>query len=228
MSIPEIARDLSRGCGNPTGFAFLNVGDVVVDFGCGGGIDVILAAQIVGPEGKVVGLDFAPQMIERAKAAIAQAGLQDSDIELSVANLGDSQLPSNFSDVVISNCVINLCPDKDAVYEDACRILKPGGHIAISDVVLIDDIAPQLRSRFQTTWAGCLGGAILDEDYWQVILKAGFIEIQVISQHTLTSEELTAMASCPGIEFTPSPSSEDLSSVQGKVSSIKFTACKPD
>ena len=228
MSIPEIARDLSRGCGNPTGFAFLNVGDVVVDFGCGGGIDVILAAQIVGPEGKVVGLDFAPQMIERAKTAIAQAGLQDSDIELSVANLGDSQLPSNFSDVVISNCVINLCPDKDAVYEDACRILKPGGHIAISDVVLIDDIAPQLRSRFQTTWAGCLGGAILDEHYWQVVLKAGFIEIQVISQHTLTSEELTAMASCPGIEFTPSPSSEDLSSVQGKVSSIKFTACKPD
>ena len=228
MSIPEIARDLSRGCGNPTGFAFLNVGDVVVDFGCGGGIDVILAAQIVGPEGKVVGLDFAPQMIERAKTAIAQAGLRDSDIELSVANLGDSQLPSNFSDVVISNCVINLCPDKDAVYEDACRILKPGGHIAISDVVLIDDIAPQLRSRFQTTWAGCLGGAILDEHYWQVVLKAGFIEIQVISQHTLTSEELTAMASCPGIEFTPSPSSEDLSSVQGKVSSIKFTACKPD
>jgi ubiquinone/menaquinone biosynthesis C-methylase UbiE len=201
---------------------------VVVDFGCGGGIDVILAAQIVGSEGKVVGLDFAPQMIERAKAAIAQAGLQDSDIELSVANLGDSQLPSNFSDAVISNCVINLCPDKDAVYGDAYRILKPGGHIAISDVVLIDDIAPQLRSRFQTAWAGCLAGAILDEDYWQVVLKAGFVEIQVISQHTLTPEELTAMASCPGSEFTPSPSSEDLSSVQGKVSSIKFTACKPD
>lgn len=200
---------------------------MVVDFGCGGGIDVILAAKVVGSEGKVIGLDFAPQMIERAKAAIAQAGLRDSDIELSVANLGDSQLPSNFSDVVISNCVINLCPDKDAVYEDACRILKPGGHIAISDVVLIDDITPQLRSRFQTTWAGCLGGAILDEDYWQVVMKAGFIEIQVISQHTLTSEELTAMAGCPGIEFTPSPSSEDLSAVQGKVSSIKFTAYKP-
>lgn len=201
---------------------------MVVDFGCGGGIDVILAAQIVGSEGKVVGLDFAPQMIERAKAAISKAGLQDSVIELSVANLGDSQLPSNFSDVVISNCVINLCPDKDAVYEDAYRILKPGGHIAISDVILIDDIAPQLRSRFQSTWAGCLGGAIIDEDYWQVVLKAGFVEIQVISQHTLTPEELTAMASCPGSEFTPSPSSEDLSSVQGKVSSIKFTACKPE
>ena len=228
MSIPEIARDLSRGCGNPTGFAFLDVGDVVVDFGCGGGIDVILAAQIVGSRGKVVGLDFAPQMIERAKAAIAQAGLQDSDIELNVANLGDSRLPNNFSDAVISNCVINLCPDKDAVYGDAYRILKPGGHIAISDVILIDDIVPQLRSRFQTTWAGCLGGAILDEDYWQVVLKAGFVEIQVISQHTLTPEELTAMASCPGSEFTPPPSNEDLSLVQGKVSSIKFAAYKPD
>ncbi|MBT8362140.1 MAG: methyltransferase domain-containing protein [Deltaproteobacteria bacterium] len=201
---------------------------MVVDFGCGGGIDVILAAQLVGSGGKVVGLDFAAQMIERAKTAITKAGLLDSGIELIVANLGDSQLPSNFSDVVISNCVINLCPDKDAVYEDAYRILKPGGHIAISDVILIDDIAPQLRSRFQTTWAGCLGGAILDEDYWQVVLKAGFVEIQVISQHTLTPEELTAMASCPGSEFTPSPSSKDLSSVQGKVSSIKFTAYKPD
>ena len=124
--------------------------------------------------------------------------------------------------------MINLCPDKDAVYEDAYRILKPGGHIAISDVILIDDIPLQLRSRFQTTWAGCLGGAIRDEEYWQVVLKAGFVEIQVVSPHTLTPKELTAMASCPGGEFTPSPSDEDLSLVQGKVSSIKFSAYKAD
>ncbi len=226
-SIPETALNLSRGCGNPTGFAGLQVGNVVVDFGCGAGIDVILAAQAVGLQGKVVGIDFAPQMIERAKLSVAEAGLQDRDIELRVVELESSLLPSSFSDVVISNCVINLCPDKDAVYKEAYRILRPDGRLAISDVILTEAIDPQLRSRFQSTWSGCLGGAIPEEDYWQVLRKAGFVEIQIVSRHTLTSEELIAMAICPGGEFTPAPASEDLAVVQGKVSSIKFTALKP-
>jgi arsenite methyltransferase len=200
---------------------------VVVDFGCGGGIDVILAAQKIGPQGKVVGIDFAPQMIEQAKRAIIDAGLQDYAIDLLVAELGDSPLPSNFSDAVISNCVINLCLDKDTVYKDAFRILKPGGQIAISDIFLTEDIENQLRSRFQKTWAGCLGGAVSEKDYWQVLKKAGFADIQIVSRHTLTPEELKAMASCPGGDFTPAPASEDLGMVQGKVASIKFTAYKP-
>ncbi len=199
---------------------------MVVDFGCGGGIDVILAAQMVGQQGKVVGIDFAPQMIERAKLAVAEAGLQDRDIELRVAELESSLLPSSFSDVVISNCVINLCPDKDAVYKEAFRILRPGGRLAISDIILTEAIDLQLRSRFHSTWSGCLGGAIPEEDYWQVLKKADFVDIQIVSRHTLTPEELIAMASCPGGEFTPSPASEDLAVVQGKVSSIKFTALK--
>jgi arsenite methyltransferase len=200
---------------------------VVVDFGCGGGIDVILAARTVGSQGKVVGIDFAPQMIERAKLAVAKAGLQDRDIELRVAELENSLLPGSFSDVVISNCVINLCPDKDAVYREAFRILRPGGRLAISDVILTEAIDPQLSSRFQSTWAGCLGGAIPEKDYWQVLKKAGFTEIQIVNRHTLTPEELVSMACCPGGDFTPAPASEDLSVVQGKVSSIKFTALKP-
>jgi arsenite methyltransferase len=200
---------------------------VVVDFGCGGGIDVILTAQKVGPLGKVVGIDFAPQMIEQAKRAIIDAGLQDYAIDLLVAELGNSPLPSNFSDAVISNCVINLCLDKNTVYRDAYRILKPGGRIAISDILLTEDIDHQLQSRFQTTWAGCLGGAISEKDYWQVLKKAGFVEVQIVSQHTLTPEELKVMARCPGVDFTPAPASEDLGMVQGKVASIKFTAYKP-
>lgn len=199
-----------------------------MDFGCGGGIDVILAAQKVGPQGKVVGIDFAPQMIEQAKLAIVEAGLENRAIELRVAELGDSLLPSNFSDVVMSNCVINLCPDKGAVFQDAFSILKPGGRIAISDIILTEDIDLQLRSRFQSIWAGCLGGAISEKDYWQILKKSGFVEIQIVSRHTLTPEELTAMASCPGGDFTPAPSSEDLAIVQGKVVSIKFTAFKPN
>ncbi len=226
-SIPEDALNLSRGCGNPTGFANLQAGNVVVDFGCGGGIDVILAAYNVGKQGKVIGIDFTPQMIERAKQAVAEAGLSDRNTELRIADMGESQLPANFADVVISNCVINLCPDKDAVYEEAYRILRPGGRLAVSDIVLTEDINTQLRERFQSTWAGCLGGAIPEEDYWQTVRKAGFDEIKTVAHHTLTSEELEAMACCPGEEFTPPPSKEDRLIVEGKIASVKFTAVKP-
>ena len=224
---PEVALNLSRGCGNPTGFANLKPGDVVVDFGCGGGIDVILAARKVGKEGRVVGVDFAPHMIERAKKAVIDSGLQQWDIELRVADMGKSQLPGGCADVVISNCVINLCPDKSTIYEEAFRILKHGGRLAISDIVLIENINSLLQERFQSTWAGCLGGAILEENYWQIIGRAGFTGIQIVSRYTLTLIELTAMACCPGEEFTPAPNNEDLEIVQGKVDSVKFTAIKP-
>jgi len=171
-SIPEVAPNLSRGCGNPTGFANLQPGNIVVDFGCGGGIDVILAAHKVGKQGRVVGIDFTPRNIERAKQAVTEAGLSNRNIELRIADMGESQLPARFADVVISNCVINLCPDKDAVYEEAYHILRPGGRLAISDIVLTEGIDPQLRERFQSTWAGCLGGAICEEDYWQTVTKS--------------------------------------------------------
>ena len=181
---PEVALNLSRGCGNPTGFANLKPGNVVVDFGCGGGIDVILAARKVGKKGSVVGLDFAPQMIERANKAVINSGLQQWDIELRVADMGASQLPGKCADVVISNCVINLCPDKEAVYEEAFRILKDGGRLAISDIVLTQNIDSQLQERFQSTWAGCLGGAIFEKNYWQIMEHAGFTEILIVSRHT--------------------------------------------
>lgn len=225
--MPEVALNLSRGCGNPTGFANLQPGEVVVDFGCGGGIDVILAAHKVGPQGRVVGIDFAPPMIERAKQAVAEAGLQDRDIKLLVAAMEKSPLADGFADVVTSNCVINLCPDKDAVYEEAFRILRPGGRLAISDIVLAENIVPELRERFRATWAGCLGGVIAEEDYWQTVRQAGFAEIRIVARHTLTPEELEAMACCPGAEYTPAPTKEELSPVQGKVASVKFTAVKP-
>ncbi len=224
--MPEIALNISRGCGNPTGFANLQPGEVVVDFGCGAGIDVILAAHKVGEKGKVIGLDFAPQMIDRAKQAVTEAGLKDRDIELRVADMGNSKLPNNFADVVTSNCVINLCPDKEGIYEEAFRILRFGGRLAISDIVFTEYIDSQLQERFQSTWAGCLGGAIPEEDYMKIVRGVGFDEIQIIARHILTPEELHAMASCPGEEFTPPPGREDRILVEGKVASIKFTAVK--
>ena len=225
--VPEIGINLSRGCGNPIGFANLQPGEVVVDFGCGAGIDVILAAHRVGQQGRVIGLDFAPQMIERAKQAVIASGLQEMNIELCVAELENSQFPDSFADVVISNCVINLCPDKKAVYKEAYRILKLDGRLAISDIVLTEEIDLRQRERFQENWSGCLGGAIPAEDYWQTIKKVGFVKIMVVSRHILTPQELKAMACCPGEEFTPAPAEEDLDVVQGKVVSVKFTATKP-
>ena len=198
-----------------------------MDFGCGAGIDVILAAHRVGKQGRVVGLDFTPQMIERAKQAVIASGLQERDIDLRVTDLENTQLPHSFAGVIISNCVINLCPDKKAVYGEAIRILKPGGRLAISDVVLTEEIDPRLRGRFQEYWAGCLGGAVPEQDYWQTITDAGFAKIKTVSRHTLTPQELEAMVCCPGKEFTPVSAQEDLAAVQGIVVSVKFTAVKP-
>jgi SAM-dependent methyltransferase len=226
LLVPDIAANLSRGCGNPTGFANLQLGEDVVDFGCGGGVDVILASQKVGSQGIVVGIDGAEKMIDRAMEAVAEAGLENSNIELRVGDITATELPNSSVDVLISNCVINLCPDKDAVYEEAFRILRTSGRLAISDIVLTEEINPELRDRFRSSWVGCLGGAIPEDDYWEVVKQAGFGDFIVIARHTLAPDELEAMACCPGEEFFPAPAKEDIESVQGKVTSVKFTAVK--
>lgn len=224
--VPETALTLSKGCGNPTGIANLQSGEVVMDFGCGAGIDVILACNKVGSSGKVVGVDFTTQMIERAKQAVAEAGLADT-VKLLVGDMEQLELPDEFANVVISNCVINLCPDKEAVYREAFRILKPGGRLAISDIVYTEKIDPQVQERFQSAWAGCVGGTIEKDKYFEIVQKAGFRQVEVLSCNPLPSKELEAMACCPGPEFTPPPAKEDIDMVQGKVTSIKFTAVKP-
>ncbi len=221
--VPETAFNLSRGCGNPTGFANLQPDEVVVDFGCGAGIDAVLAAHKVGSSGRVVGVDFAPHMIERAKQTVAEAGVTETT-EFVVTDLDRVQLPDGFADVVISNCVINLCPNKEAVYREAFRILKPGGRLAISDIVYTGNIDPQVRERFRTTWAGCVGGAIEEDQYFQILQDTGFTDIEVVARHPLPPKELAEMACCPGSEFTPAPATEDIASVEGKVVSIRFWA----
>ena len=157
-SIPPLALALSRGCGNPTSFARLQEGETVADLGCGGGIDLILAGRRVGPDGRVLGVDFAPEMLERARLCVEESGLEN--VELAPGNVESLPLPNGGADAVISNCVINLVPDKEAVYREAFRVLRPGGRIAISDIVTSCQLEPDLRMRFQGTWAGCLGGAM--------------------------------------------------------------------
>ena len=222
--VPEGALSLSRGCGNPVGFAGLDASEAVVDFGCGGGIDVILAAHKVGAAGLVVGVDGAPQMIGKARGNLVEAGLGDGGVELRVADLADTGLPAGCADVVISNCVINLCPDKEAVYREAFRILRPGGRLAISDVVWAEELAADLEASFRSTWAGCVGGASPAKRYFETVRQAGFEHISVVGEHPFSAGELDEMACCPGPEFTPKPAQADLDAVQGKITSIKFTA----
>lgn len=226
-AVPEGALDLSRGCGNPTGFAELRPGEAVVDFGCGGGIDVVLAAQKVGSAGRVIGIDFAPQMIERAGENVAKAGVADS-VELRLEDMTNTQLPDASADVVVSNCVITLCPDKPATYREAFRLLRSGGRVAISDIVFTEQIPSELQQRFRSTAAGCLAGwAMPEHDYLDLVGRAGFTDIQVVSCQRLGSQEVEAMARCPGPEFSPPVDPGDLLAVQDKMASIKFTARKP-
>ncbi|MFH1501096.1 MAG: methyltransferase domain-containing protein [archaeon] len=224
---PEISLNIAAGCGNPVSFGDLKTGEVVVDLGCGGGIDVILAAHKVGSNGKVIGVDLAPHMIKWAKKAIIQAGLQDRKIELLVEDIEKLNLPNNFADLVISNCVFILTPDKEAAYREIFRILKPGGRLAISDIVYREEVSPEAREHFRLTWSGIVGGAMDEKDYLRILEKAGFRDIKIVDRHSFSGAELWAMTICPGEEFTPAPNEEYLKAVEGKVDSIKFIAVKP-
>ena len=224
--IPKLAINLSRGCGNPTGFANIQPGEVVADFGCGGGIDLVLAAHKVGPTGKVIGIDFAPHMNERAKQVMEEAGLSNR-AEFILLGIENPQVPDNIADVVISNCVINLCPCKLCVYKQIFDILKPGGHLAISDIVIIGDVDPKVRGYFRSIWAGCTGGAMPKDEYFKIIQDVGFGQLKVIARHILGPKELDEMASCPGKKFSPTFSKEKLAQMQGKIVSVKFIAVKP-
>ena len=224
--VPEVSRKVSRGCGNPTIFADLKPGEVVCDFGCGGGIDVVLASHKVGPTGTVVGVDFAPHLIELASQAIKEAGLKNAAVFI-----GDlehfEKMPDSSADVIISNCVICLDPNKKAIYREAFRILKPGGRLAISDIVDTGDLDPQVEERFELVWQGPFGGALEENEYLNMGKEAGFEEIKVVIRHPLTPPEVTKMASCPTEELISPVTKEDIVQAQGKIVSLKFTAIKP-
>ena len=219
--------DLSRGCGNPIAYADLRPGETVVDLGCGAGIDVILAARKVWSGGRVIGIDVSPEMIKQAKQAVVEAELERAGIQLMVGAIEDTRLPDESADAVISNCVINLCPDKAAVYREAFRILKPGGRIAVSDILLTEHLDPDLEETLRANWSGCLGGAAVEQDYWRIIESAGFAELSVVSRHVLNPDELFVISCCPGEDFSSAPPPEILAAAQGKAESVKFSARKP-
>jgi SAM-dependent methyltransferase len=175
-SIPADA-NLGLSCGNPTATASLRPGEVVVDLGSGGGIDVLLAAKKVGPGGKVIGIDMTPDMIRRAKKNAVEAKLDN--VEFHHATIDDLPLPANSVDCVISNCVINLAPDKKAVFREMFRVLKPGGRVAVSDIALKRELPADLGNDLMA-YVGCIAGAIGIDDYRQGLTAAGFAHVAII------------------------------------------------
>src|SRR5258706_507568 len=174
--LPADAVTASLGCGNPTALLALEPGQTVLDLGSGGGIDVLLSAKRVGPTGKVYGLDMTDEMLALARENQRKAGA--ANVEFLKGTIEAIPLPDNAVDVIISNCVINLSTDKDAVLREAFRVLKPGGRFAVSDVVVRGDITPVVR-RNMDLWIGCLAGALEEQEYKFKLAAAGFVDIQL-------------------------------------------------
>jgi SAM-dependent methyltransferase len=196
-SVPEGALQASLGCGNPTALAELKPGETVLDLGSGGGIDVLLSARRVGPTGKAYGLDMTDEMLALAQENRRRSGL--ANVEFLKGEIEDIPLPDASVDVVISNCVINLSADKDRVLREAFRVLKPGGRFAVSDVVVRGEVPAAIRRSLEL-WAGCIAGALSEDDYRAKLAAAGFTAIEVEATRVYGAEDAHGFLAGQGLE----------------------------
>jgi arsenite methyltransferase len=219
--LPEEALLASFGCGNPTALAELEPGEVVLDLGSGGGIDVLLSAKRVGPTGKAYGLDMTDEMLDLAQRNKAKSGL--GNVEFLRGTIESIPLPSSSVDVIISNCVINLSADKDAVLREAFRVLRPGGRFAVSDIVIRRELPESIQSSMNL-WTGCVAGALLEADYVGKLARAGFTNIEVEPTRVYTKDDAAEMASsaCCGGDMA-----DTLAELDGAIMSAFIRARKP-
>lgn len=218
-AVPEDALRASLGCGNPAALAQLNPGEVVLDLGSGGGIDVILSAKRVGPSGKAYGLDMTDEMLALAEDNKRKAGV--TNVEFLKGQIEQVPLPANAVDVIISNCVINLSADKDRVLREAFRVLKPGGRFAVSDVVTRGVIPPDVR-RSMELWVGCVAGALTEDEYRAKLEAAGFTDIELETTRVYELEDARALLAYSGLDVDAIAPD-----VQGRVTSAFVRARKP-
>lgn len=245
-SVPADA-NMGLSCGNPTAMASLRPGEVVLDLGSGGGLDVFLAAQKVGPQGRAIGVDMTPEMVDRARKNARAAGLDN--VEFHLSTIDKIPLPDASVDCVLSNCVINLAPDKPSVFREMARVLKPGGRVAVSDIALKNDRAlpPAIASSI-AAYTGCIAGAIPMEQYRQGLLDAGFRQVAIVDSGAdlgkmenvacCSSQEGPAGGCCSPVTIAsaqkiPQPMQElaDLQShfdINQYAASVKVFAVKPE
>ena len=222
-SVPEGA-NLGLGCGNPTALASLEKGETVLDLGSGAGFDCFLAANIVGLDGTVIGVDMTPEMVDKARSNARKGGYDN--VEFRLGELEHLPVADHAVDVLISNCVINLTPDKVAVFNEAFRVLKPGGRLAVSDIVLLKEL-PDTVKQSVAAYVGCLSGAIMKDAYVEIIRSAGFEDVRIVEETAFPldcmANDLTAQAIGSSLKL----SSEELDDLAGAVRSIKVVGEKP-
>ena len=222
-SVPEGA-NLGLGCGNPTALASLEKGEKVLDLGAGAGFDCFLAANKVGADGLVIGVDMTPEMVDKARSNARKGGYKNVDFRL--GELEHLPVADNSVDVLISNCVINLTPDKAAVFNEAFRVLKSGGRFAVSDIVLLKEL-PDAVKQSVAAYVGCLSGAIMKDAYLETIREAEFTNVQIVDEAAFPldcmANDPTAQTIGSSLSLTP----EELNDVADAVRSLKVVGEKP-
>jgi arsenite methyltransferase len=220
--IPEGA-DLGLGCGNPLALLSLKKGEVVLDLGSGAGIDCFLAAEKVGPEGRVIGVDMTPEMLEKARGNANKSSYRN--IEFRLGEIEDLPVEDNSIDVVISNCVINLAPDKAKVFSEAFRVLKSGGRIMVSDIVLLREL-PEIIKNNMASYVGCISGATIKKSYLDAIKYAGFEEINIMDEAVFPLNYIVSDETAFIFKNKMNLSAAQLKDLESSVLSIKVSAIK--
>jgi len=222
-SVPPGA-DLNLGCGNPVALASLKEGETVIDLGSGGGLDCFLAAKKVGPNGRVIGVDMTPEMLDKARANCRKGGYKN--VEFRLGEIENLPVADNTADVIISNCVINLSPEKQRVFKEAFRTLKPGGRLLISDMVLLKDI-PEALQKNMVAYIGCISGAEMKSTYTQMIENAGFKKVRVVEETRLKPEQILSDATAKALMKELNLNREQAEEIVGSVASLRISAIKP-
>lgn len=224
QSLPQDISIPSFGCGNPVNFIEVKEKETVVDLGCGPGLDMFLAANKVGPKGKVVGIDMTPEMIQKAQENIKKSGAKN--IEVRLGEMENLPVADNSVDWIISNCVINLSPDKQKVFSEICRVLKPGGRMMVSDIITTENLPEEIRNNVRA-WVGCLAGAIPETEYLKTAVESGLSEVEVVGRSLYDRSQLSSfeLGCCSdGGECIPSILVDQLA---GKIASVRVKARKP-
>jgi ubiquinone/menaquinone biosynthesis C-methylase UbiE len=222
-SVPEGA-NLGLGCGNPVALASLRSGETVLDLGSGAGFDCFLAASRVGRSGKVIGIDMTPEMIDKARETVTKGKYQN--VEFRLGEIENLPVADGTVDVVISNCVINLSPDKKRVFEEAFRVLKPNGRLMVSDIVLMKRL-PEIIKKNVQAYIGCLSGAEKKYTYLKIIENAGFKEVRVIEENFFPIENMVNDPTAQAIAKTKEIPIAELKKIANTVASVKVSAVKP-
>jgi len=222
-AVPQGA-NLGLGCGNPIALASIKEGETVLDLGSGAGFDSFLAANRVGPTGKVIGVDMTPEMINRARENADKGSY--SNVQFVPGELEDLPVDDNSMDAVISNCVINLVPDKKKVFKEVFRVLKPGGRLMVSDLVLRQKLPLSIENSIEG-YVGCISGAVMKDVYLDAIGSAGFGDVEVIEESPFSLDFFVSDSTDQAIDQSPKMSAEEVNGFADSVSSIKVRAIKP-